>query len=325
MKTLLFVLSIAGTMEFGNGSGLAADNTAGEAGERTGLWGVDQPTHPAIMFAAAASQEPTEAAGQSSSLRPRQWVKTAKAQLQGAPSPESGFHSPTYLEDVVPILMGKCFRCHNEQTSFLNNWLDYRKAFADRWELRRRIWDSWKGDYFKQPMPTANSPESEAITEEERALIRAWIDAGAAYGVPPKQTNPQSKAERMEVGKRLFTTICAACHQPTGQGIPNRFPPLAGSDFLNSNKERAIRVLLGGLQGEVVVNGMKFNNSMPMLPLTDSDVASALTYVLNSFGNSGQEVTPDEVKAVRGQPDALNGVGGHTAATGRPEPPGPWE
>lgn len=304
MKTLLLVLFIAGLMEFENRAVLAAADLGDNA---------------------MASGVQPEMAGRSGGPRGQQWARTAKAQPQVAPVGGSAYHSPTYLEDVVPILMGKCFRCHNQQTSFLNNWLDYRKTFADRWELRRRIWDSWKGDYFKQPMPIANSPESESMTEAERALIREWIDAGAAYGVPPKQTNPRSKAERMEVGKRLFTTICAACHQPTGQGIPNRFPPLAGSDFLNSNKERAIRILLNGLQGEVVVNGMKFNNSMPLLPLTDSDIASALTYVLNSFGNSGQEVTPDEVRTLRGQPDTVSRVGSHTAATRRPDQPGPWE
>jgi nitrite reductase (NO-forming) len=49
----------------------------------------------------------------------------------------------------------------------------------------------------------------------------------------------------------------------------------------------------------VVVNGQKFNNSMPSFPLTDDDVANVLTFVYNSFGNSGFEVTPEEVKAQR--------------------------
>src|SRR5580704_5312166 len=75
---------------------------------------------------------------------------------------------PTYLRDVLPIIMGKCSRCHNEQARFVYNWLDYRTAFADRWEIRRRIWDSWKGTYYKESMPIANSPESLALTDEER-------------------------------------------------------------------------------------------------------------------------------------------------------------
>ncbi|HWX20706.1 MAG TPA: c-type cytochrome [Candidatus Binatia bacterium] len=207
--------------------------------------------------------------------------------------------SPTYLRDVLPILMGKCARCHSDQTSVLHNWLDYQTAFGDRWEIQRRVWHSWKGSYFKQPMPTGNSPESQAMTDEERALIRDWVAKGAPRGVAPAYNAVQSKAERIEIGRRLFSTICAACHQPTGRGIPSRFPPLAGSDFLNADKHRAIKIVVNGLQGEVLVNGQRFNNSMPKFPLGDQDIANVLTYVYSSFGNSGKEVTPPEVSAVR--------------------------
>jgi nitrite reductase (NO-forming) len=86
--------------------------------------------------------------------------------------------------------------------------------------------------------------------------------------------------------------------------LPNVFPPLAGSDFLNADKNRAIQTVLFGRQGEVVVNGVKFNNNMPSFPLNDQNIANVLTYVYNSFGNSGLEVTVEEVKALRAQPPA---------------------
>src|ERR1035438_3063266 len=89
----------------------------------------------------------------------------------------------TYLRDILPIIMGKCSRCHNEQARFVYNWLDYRTAFADRWEIKRRVWDAWKGTYFKESMPIANSPESFALTDEERLTIRNWVAEGAARGV----------------------------------------------------------------------------------------------------------------------------------------------
>ncbi len=209
---------------------------------------------------------------------------------------------PTFLQDVRPIIMGKCARCHNERAA-LPNWMDYKTAFNDRMEIKRRIWDSWKGLYYKQPMPAGNGPECESITEEERMLIKEWVLTGAVCGAPPIEGAPKSKDERMKIGKGLFAVVCTPCHQATGQGIPNKFPPLAQSDFLNSDKKRAIGVLLHGRQGEIVVNGQKFNNSMPSLPLSDADIASALTYVYNSFGNSGKEVTAEEVRALRGQKD----------------------
>jgi mono/diheme cytochrome c family protein len=209
--------------------------------------------------------------------------------------------APTYFRDVLPIIMGKCARCHDPQSKVLQNWLDYNAASAHRWEIKRRVWDSWKGAYFKQPMPTANSPETGAMTDDERAIIKNWVERGALRGVARTYASLSSKGERIEFGKRLFSTLCATCHQPTGQGIPGRFPPLAGSDFLNSDKHRAIKIVVNGLQGEITVRGQKFNNSMPKFPLSDQEIAGALTFVYNSFGNSGKDVTPEEVSAVRAE------------------------
>ena len=212
--------------------------------------------------------------------------------------------APTYLRDIQPILMGNCSRCHNQQSRFVYDWLDYQAAYADRWELRRRIWDSWKGNYYKETMPVANSPESLALTDQQRTMIRDWVDTGGQRGVPPPPGAPKSLAERIQSGQKLFVSICAACHQPTGRGLPNVFPPLAGSDFLNADKNRAIQTVLFGRQGEVVVNGSKYNNNMPSFPLNDQDVANVLTYVYSSFGNAGLEVKADEVAALRANPPA---------------------
>jgi mono/diheme cytochrome c family protein len=217
-------------------------------------------------------------------------------------SPAAEDADTTYVRDVLPILMGRCSRCHNGQSS-LPNWMDYKIAFTDRHEIKRRIWDSWKGAYYKQSMPAGNSQECALITEQERNTLKSWVLEGGAYGVLAPDTPPKSKQERMERGQKIFAMVCAACHQSNGQGIPDKFPPLAGSDFLNADKTRAIKTLINGRQGEIVVNGRKFNNSMPSLPLVDEDIASALTFVYNSFGNCGKTVTPEEIKSLRGQPD----------------------
>ncbi len=214
--------------------------------------------------------------------------------------------APTYLRDVQPIFMGKCSRCHNQQARFVYNWLDYSTAYADRWEIRRRVWDSWQGHYFKESMPIENSPEAMAITDDERRTILSWVRHGAAKGVAPAP-GEMTKSARTQAGRRLFTSICAACHQATGKGLPNQFPPLAGSDFLNADKKRAIKLVINGRQGEVVVNGMTFNNSMPSFPLSDEDIANVLTYVYNSFGNAGWEVVPAEVAAGRAEPPDPSG------------------
>jgi len=242
-----------------------------------------------MIFTKALAQD-------TSATTSRSTVHQSKVTTSGATN-----DSPTYLRDIQPIFMGNCSSCHNQQSRFVYNWLDYKTAYSDRWEIRRRVWDSWKGSYYKEAMPIANSPESLALTDEQRLTIKNWVDGGGFRGVELPPDGPKSKAERIELGRRLFTSICAACHQPTGLGRPNMFPPLAGSDFLNADKNRAIQIVIHGRQGEVVVNGMKFNNSMPAFPLGDQDIANVLTFVYNSFGNSGLVVTPDEVKVLRTQ------------------------
>ncbi len=230
-------------------------------------------------------------------------TETSAAPVPSAvqPAPAAPTANSTYLRDVLPVLMGKCARCHNADNRFLPNWLDYKTAYGDRWEIKRRVWDSWKGRYYKQPMPAGNGPECQSITEAERAAIKEWVMEGGVLGQPPAADVPQSKPERIEHGKRLFASVCALCHQPNGQGLPDKFPPLAASDFLNADKKRAIKIVLHGRQGGIVVNGQKYDNSMPVFPLSDDDVASALTFVYNSFGNSGQDVTAADVKAARAE------------------------
>ena len=59
-------------------------------------------------------------------------------------------------------------------------------------------------------------------------------------------------------------------------------------------------VVLNGLTGPVTVNGKDYNSVMPpMSQLTDDEVANILTYVLNSWGNPGGNVTKADVAAVR--------------------------
>jgi nitrite reductase (NO-forming) len=124
--------------------------------------------------------------------------------------------------------------------------------------------------------------------------------AGGPIVAPPIRTDGDPV---LQMGEATFGRICAACHQPTGLGVPGQFPPLAHSDYLASApKEKIIGHLLYGLQGPLVVNGMVYTGQMPALGfLPDADIAAVLTYARASFGNQLSRVTADEVAKVRGQ------------------------
>ncbi|MEW5849455.1 MAG: copper-containing nitrite reductase [Myxococcota bacterium] len=114
------------------------------------------------------------------------------------------------------------------------------------------------------------------------------------------QQGKLTKAQQMAAGEKLFRGTCSVCHQPEGQGVPGVFPPLAKSDFLMADKKRAIGVVINGLNGPIKVNNADYNSVMPpMSQLTDDEIAHILTYVRNSWGNSGDQVTPEEVAALR--------------------------
>ncbi len=106
-------------------------------------------------------------------------------------------------------------------------------------------------------------------------------------------------AQQISRGKILYIQTCVACHQLNGQGTPGTFPPLVKSDFLAANRERVIKALCEGLSGPIVVNGVTYNGFMPPAVLNDQQAADVLTYVLNSWENSGGNVTAEEVKRIR--------------------------
>jgi nitrite reductase (NO-forming)/hydroxylamine reductase len=111
----------------------------------------------------------------------------------------------------------------------------------------------------------------------------------------------QTLEARVARGKVLYEQHCQACHQPAGQGLTGAFPPLANADYLLDDPKRAISVVLGGLTGEIEVNGVTYNAAMPNLGyLSDQQVSDVLTYTLNAWGNDGGDVQVAEVAARRG-------------------------
>ena len=89
------------------------------------------------------------------------------------------------------------------------------------------------------------------------------------------------------------------------------FPPLANSDYIKADPKRVASVILHGLVGPVKVNGKDYNSNMPpMNQLTDDEVANISTYVLNSWGNPGGQVTKADAAAARKAAPA-NASGGH--------------
>lgn len=102
-------------------------------------------------------------------------------------------------------------------------------------------------------------------------------------------------------GETTYQQVCITCHQGDGKGLPPSFPPLAGSAIATAAApEQAIAIVLHGMQGEIVREGVTYNGVMTAWSmLSDEQIAEVLTYTRTSFGNSASAVTTAQVAAVR--------------------------
>ncbi len=151
-------------------------------------------------------------------------------------------------------------------------------------------------------MLKVTGPEDKIIYSGKQA-DSVYLPEGSATQSIANPTVAAAKAltkdEQIAQGKNVFEANCSACHQPNGEGIPHAFPPLAKSDFLNADHNRAIGILLHGRSGPITVNGETYDSVMPAIALNNEQIANALTYVLNSFGNNGGQVSAADVERQR--------------------------
>jgi len=150
--------------------------------------------------------------------------------------------------------------------------------------------------------------QAEAGSEAAKKVAALQAQVKEAIKSDPKISG-LTKEIQIAKGKSVYMQTCFVCHQLNGEGIPGQIPPLAKADYLMADKERSIRIVLQGNTGEIEVNGKKYNGIMtPLNYLSDDDVANVLTYARNSFGNSGAEVKPEEVRRIRSElpPPAAN-------------------
>ncbi|HEY0384340.1 MAG TPA: cytochrome c [Candidatus Elarobacter sp.] len=119
----------------------------------------------------------------------------------------------------------------------------------------------------------------------------------AATAIPAANAAPRRAAA---AGDKVFMANCAGCHGANGQGAPEIFPPLAANPFVSGDAKRVIHTVKYGLNGKIVVKGMKYDGQMPAWQgtLSDPEIAAVISYVRRSWGNKASAVTAAQVAAV---------------------------
>lgn len=103
-----------------------------------------------------------------------------------------------------------------------------------------------------------------------------------------------TREELMSHGKKVYETSCSSCHQLNGKGLLPAFPALTGSSVSTGPVADNIDIVMNGKPGTAMA---AWRNQ-----LSDSDIASALTYTRNAFGNqTGDVVQPITIADIKRQ------------------------
>ena len=128
--------------------------------------------------------------------------------------------------------------------------------------------------------------------EESRAKWSTNALTAVAPAAPPEDDGKIfTMAEAKDKGEKIYAANCVACHQANGKGLPPAFPSLAGSKTVLGTSDLQINVLLNGRAGTAMQSFARLSNS---------EIATVITYTKNSFGNSvGKVIQPADIKAAR--------------------------
>ena len=132
------------------------------------------------------------------------------------------------------------------------------------------------------------------------AIALAFGAIALPNGTARAQGTALKPAAATRTGAQIFSSTCAACHQAKGEGT-DMYPPLAGSEWVQGDESRVVRIILHGLIGDVEVQGQVYNGAMPAWgpSLNDAEIAAVATYIRSSFGNKALPITAETVAKAR--------------------------
>jgi glucose/arabinose dehydrogenase/mono/diheme cytochrome c family protein len=167
-----------------------------------------------------------------------------------------------------------------------------------------------KSNKFVRPLKLASAPAAmDALQASKDGKIKALmgrIDPQIVWSGKPGWVEPvvlpltADQQALYEKGKTIYSSICIACHQPTGQGMAGLAPPLVNSEWVLGDPDKIIRIVTQGLSGPIDVEGTKWQLDMPGLPIFDDEqVAGILTYIRREWEHTATPVAPSFVTSVR--------------------------
>lgn len=150
-----------------------------------------------------------------------------------------------------------------------------------------------------------------AISVYLKSLSGGVDDQTPAWKYDPSTSSDLAVNKRLSIGgAQTYMARCSACHGANGQGNGDSIPPLAGAaSMMTKDDSSSINVTLNG-SGRIVVNGMPDAYHMPAYrnQLSDEEIADVLSFVRRGWGNQGEPVKSEAVRALRGKTKPSNGT-----------------
>jgi mono/diheme cytochrome c family protein len=238
------------------------------------------------------------------------------------PSREASWNRGAYLVRGL----GHCNACHASRNALgatrteslelsgglipMQNW--YAPSLASAEEAGVADWERADVVALLKTGVSARSavmgPMAEVVYRSTQYLDEADLAAMATY----LQSLPQAPVQRVrplvrldattrERGAKLYETHCAQCHGKHGEGVAHAYPPLAGSRAVTmDNPANLVRaVLAGGFAPSTAGNPRPYGMPPFGQTLSESEIATLLTYIRASWGNQAQPVSALQVMRYR--------------------------
>lgn len=166
------------------------------------------------------------------------------------------------------------------------------------------------GQQQEAPRQTPAPAPAPAPTQEAPAAA----PAAPAEEAPPAQAEPDfasmseedQQAFLMKLGEQVYRTgeggvACITCHMENGQGVPGAFPPLVGQKEHMGDCVNHAKIVIEGMSGELVVDGVTYNGVMTPQGdlLNDLQIAAVISYERQSWGNDYGFCSPEDVAKAR--------------------------
>ena len=162
---------------------------------------------------------------------------------------------------------------------------------------------------------TALGPMSEVIlgstqhlSDTDLAAMTSYLKSLPQHPPAPKKVDDRPELALREIGKKLYSDHCAACHGAQGEGGSREdgalaYPPLAGNRLVTMNNPANLLAIIqrGGFAPATAGNPRPYGMPPFAGVLDDAQQAAVASFLRHAWGNDAADVRPVDVLKLKSQ------------------------